>query len=1003
MSKKKRKKNRKKLRAQRRSSGFPIEIQRTMDENRKVYENAFQLSCKRVQEVLTMYHPEDVLTALNVSDLWQPNRSSQVKHLLALSLAVSTPADRFAQTRMATYEEFVRFCDTLIEALPDLPMLEDYLPEADWGEVKILIGLEPFAILHGGPVQRIVDFMEAFRISHAGIPQALDDLNGAIQLQSELLQQMPKNSDDQSRDISPGYIEVPPASYWDAAIPALRQLSAVERLHSQYTVELGQPITWSCASEFGDAVMTGAVLPWLAVKVDEVPRAVSLRNAVPVVIDTWAKDLNFDPELIAKELGAYLAKRIETSSCLTGPLLIRSRHERVPAPIAAILMDGSNFFLVVPVSHDRLEQAGKIVVAMRRVMQHADWVFQVNGASDAFQIRDMQGMVPRPEAVQIILVNTKVSTAFSFMTKPKDDIRLMSLVDACTIFDSIVSVDELAQFWRYVDGLGELGGATFSDLGDLFGSFRDAHAQIIEGAVVPDFLSLDPHWGASWRYAELREFWRQTPFVFPSEDSAWKIEKTKSASSLRCVTAKNAPKIAWSSAIGSTTLHLILDAKAVGLEPQDGNLLELFTHCAADSIAEREFIIEPYLKLPMRRVNLHCFTADYLLASDQKEKIQQALTMPLIAEWGALPQLDEHCYQARIVVNLAKLAHDLEGAKDACFEASCSIAIVDKLFGMLGLTMPPDLLKALADTATRPKRFTIDQVEREVDVPDFTQAQVPRLEDYKVARRDLAVLLKAQDVAPGKYTLDVAKTLINQARIAYRDMVHERIRTLDRDSLLRFCIKEYDALAATYDREEQRIKQSLRHEVDYDREHSMAEAHEKFIRESKNYRYLIETSVVITTPQASPISEEEVLSILAMVDWLLVLYSASDVLHNDIYVGGLQVDSQYVPEVFYSDERYLQQDQFGKEMAALRLGVNVTEDDRLGTSLSVDDYIALLDEAFEKDLKFTYSNMLQVLATLIKWVSVGGGRDLACGYVSNKQDIAERSVVPTLIYRLIAR
>lgn len=138
--------------------------------------------------------------------------------------------------------------------------------------------------------------------------------------------------------------------------------------------------------------------------------------------------------------------------------------------------------------------------------------------------------------------------------------------------------------------------------------------------------------------------------------------------------------------------------------------------------------------------------------------------------------------------------------------------------------------------------------------------------------------------------------------------------------------------------------------------------------------------------------EETVLSIQAMVDWLFVLYGASDVLHNGIDVGGLRVDDQYVPEVFYSEARDAQEELFGREMAALRLGVNVVEEDKVTTALSMQAYMALLDAAFAKDLGFTYSHMLQVLSTLILWVSVGGVKELACGYVSDRQAIAERAV-----------
>ncbi|MFA7290978.1 MAG: hypothetical protein WC023_01900 [Rhodocyclaceae bacterium] len=972
---------------------LPITMLRDMGERRKMFERAFQVSCGRVREVLTQFHPDDALTAVNISDLWQPNRASQVKHQLAFSLLVSTPADTFTPVRMATYKEFSGFCNALIEALPDFPTLEDYVPEADWGEVKILLGQEPVAILHGGPVQRIVDHIEAFRICHGIGTQAVADLEDAIRLQGEFLRLVPRNGGDQTDKSIPGHIEVPPASFWEIVMPALKQLPAIEKLRNQYVAELGQPASWKDASGFGDALMTGAELPWLAVRIDGALRAMSLRNGAAVVIDAWAKAAQDAPARVAARLGAYLAKRIERRSCLTGPLVLRSRGERVPLIIAAALVDGPHYFLVVPVPPGQLALAGKAVIAMRRVMQDADWGLQVVGTSNGFQFCDAKGTVPGAAVVKIILVNTPVSTGLSMIKPPSPDARLMSLMDACTIFDSIESVDELARFWNYVDGLGDFGGSPFSDLGDLFASFRDVHAQIVEGAVIPNFLGLDPHWGASWRYGQLKTFWKHAPFFFPDEDSAWETHERERVSSLTRVTAKNAPKLSWSSAIGACTLHFILDVDAVGLEPRDGSLLELFVHCAADSIAERASIIAPFLQLPFRRVNLHCFSAIHLLASAGDEQTQHAVVMPLITAWDEMPRRDVHSYQARLTVNLAKLAQDLEDAEDARFEVGCAVAVVERLFAALGGPMPAELCEALEVSAGRLPRFTLNHMQRMVDVPDFTRPQMPRLEDYKVARRDLAILLKAQGVAPGEYTLEAAKALINPARAAYRDLVHQRIRALDRESLLRYCVEQYNALIASYDRDELRIKQSLSHEVDYDREHSLAEANEKFVRESRNYRYLLESAVVLTSPQASPAHAETVHSIQAMVDWLFVLYGASDVLHNGIDVGGLRLDDQYVPEVFYSEVRDAQEEAFRREMAALRLGVNVAEEDKVATALSMQAYMALLDAAFAKDLRFTYSHMLQVLSTLTLWVSVGGVQELACGYVSDRQTIAERAVV----------
>lgn len=91
-------------------------------------------------------------------------------------------------------------------------------------------------------------------------------------------------------------------------------------------------------------------------------------------------------------------------------------------------------------------------------------------------------------------------------------------------------------------------------------------------------------------------------------------------------------------------------------------------------------------------------------------------------------------------------------------------------------------------------------------------------------------------------------------------------------------------------------------------------------------------------------------------------------LHNGIEVGGLNVDDQYVPEVFFSETRAAQQDEFAREMAALRLGIGVAEEDKLDKPLADVNFLRKLDAAFLTDLGFTYRDLLKVLSTLINWV-----------------------------------
>ena len=151
-------------------------------------ELGFAQACTRLRLLFTQFAAEDVIVAINVSDLWPPNISAQVKHQLAFAVCLSIPPAEFSLTRLQSYEEFGRFARALIDILPRFPSLEDYWPESDWGDVKFTDALDARPCFYGGTVQRICDFIEAFQILHGDASDAVRDMRYARQMQAALLE-----------------------------------------------------------------------------------------------------------------------------------------------------------------------------------------------------------------------------------------------------------------------------------------------------------------------------------------------------------------------------------------------------------------------------------------------------------------------------------------------------------------------------------------------------------------------------------------------------------------------------------------------------------------------------------------------------------------------------------------------------------------------------------------------------------------------------------------------
>ena len=225
----------------------------------------------------------------------------------------------------------------------------------------------------------------------------------------------------------------------------------------------------------------------------------------------------------------------------------------------------------------------------------------------------------------------------------------------------------------------------------------------------------------------------------------------------------------------------------------------------------------------------------------------------------------------------------------------------------------------------------------------------PTSTQYLRARKQLALLFKNNNIEPGRYELVTAKEIINIISSQFKDQIYEKIHNLDYDMLLKFSLANHDAYVSDYYSQITRLKLSLQHEVTYIREERFTELKKDFLRNSKNYRYLIEAIKSSEHKNSKSFSEISALDLIAHIDWLLVLYEASDILHNDIEVGGINIDSEYIPEIFYSSDRKDAEVNFANEQANYHLSrEGINSDDEVTSSL-FDGNFDPIDRAFQTD------------------------------------------------------
>ena len=160
-----------------------------------------------------------------------------------------------------------------------------------------------------------------------------------------------------------------------------------------------------------------------------------------------------------KRLSVFMAQRIEGGAFLPGPLHVIGRRGRSVRPVAAVLPSSDMHYLVVFCGADELPDIDKSIAEMKRlVRENADWGLVPSESLEGVQVRGRDGQPSTVDSLEVIIVVGVVTAKTMSLRIPrKRNYRIVSIVDAVTLFDAMKDVDELTRFWRYEAGLRAMG------------------------------------------------------------------------------------------------------------------------------------------------------------------------------------------------------------------------------------------------------------------------------------------------------------------------------------------------------------------------------------------------------------------------------------------------------------------------------------------------------------------------------------------------------------------
>ena len=920
---------------------------------------------ERLISIFSQYSSIDIFLSLSISELWLPNISSQVKHILMLNIFLSMQEEQFTSAyKVEDYTDFEHLLNQIYSTLPSFPILEDYIPEQDWGEIKYYYKDSNYQIFYGGLVERLPDYIKAFELRYSEYPDIWEQMKNVLVMHDHFFSHFNHSCIKNHKIIDcSGHIEIPTKEFWIECKKVLLGMSHILehlQINKEFVKSCGNVKIISNQDELSNLIMTGVAVPAIAVQIGGKRYPLSFRNMVNVIIEYYAK----------KTLTVNLANSIcdflsyTMNNIINETVKFCDREKVLPYTISGIVKGKNKIYFFITSDIHKPDIIDKLIKDVFVLISNGEWAL-LCPSNNVLQINNKHGDCPSINNIRIVIIDSNLSTSYTCFKLPKSikKFQFLPLIDFISLFDSFVNIDEFEEFILLKEKHERQIYPRFISTMDLFSALRKYNYVLIPGAIDPILIMVDPHMGSNWRYDELKKYWKAMPLSFPTCTMKWYPYSQYQGNI--CLIGKDKPFISWSTQINHSTIHFYTDFQSlIKYDSINVQLLKLFLECICDAFSQRKDILNSISFGELKKISVKC-DIDYDNIVFQKDGIRQPNKLsPLLDELKIITK-KETSIELLLKIQLPLFQYKVSSATDASVQAELCDEFFKVLSPLINFDYPLNIKEQIKLTSTQPLRATLSRYDKGYDTPE-RKPIIPEPKHYLLARKHLAEIVKEQGISERRYQLNEAKEIINRISDIQREKVHSKILCYHPISLWLFAMNQFDAYISENDILHYIMKMSLKHEVTYDRAKELAEENTEFIRQSENYRYLLECTLSLSSTNLIIPTEEDIQQLLADIDWLIVLYITSDMLHYNIDVGGISIDSDYIPEVFFSEDSVEKEEIFFKEQASYKLGIDLTVTDTVEANIS-DKMLEELNRSFMKDLGFNYSTLLHVLETLQKW------------------------------------